>query len=197
MEHLLGPRHRCGNELWKYVKVVTRGRIKPYIFRNCYIPGPEVRFIKQLNRSEAERGKTIKQRQCSGQFHQRAQHFVVQKKWVHMGGHEKSLGADMTKTQFSWLGSPDQITFEKVIWSEIFRSFSQWSFRSRSHSFAHFYPLGIYIDDVCTGGVAQKVMGCCVDLISTADHHQMRTRGEGSKIPKILRTYLVEAPYVG
>ena len=49
-------------------------------FRNCYIPGPEVRFIKQLNRSEAERGKTIKQRQCSGQFHQRAQHFVVQKK---------------------------------------------------------------------------------------------------------------------
>ena len=26
----------------------------------------------------------------------------------------------MTKTHFSWLGSPDQITFEKVIWSEIF-----------------------------------------------------------------------------
>ena len=47
----------------------------------------------------------------------------------------------MTKTHFSWLGSPDQITLEKVIWSEFFRSFSQWSFRSRSCSFALFLPI--------------------------------------------------------
>ena len=36
--------------------------------------------------------------------------------------------------------------------------------------------------------------GGCEDLHSTVDHHQMRTRREGSKIPKILRTSFMYGP---
>ena len=46
---------------------------------------------------------------------------------------------DTTDNHFFWAKSPNQITFQSVIWLGFFRSKCLWSFRSQSQSIAHFF----------------------------------------------------------